>query len=334
MAKIMSTLVGQGKGKIGAEVLYRANGEQFIRARAITVANPQSTAQMKQRLSISSAAKLTAALRGIIDHSFQNIAYGTKSVRHFQALAAKAFQQSIAAPVGRLIPYAPVLPKGGDSATAVDGLQISAGTLTAPLFDIHTNIYDEELEGYFAIPDLIPAGGTLAAIKLGQLLTKLGVSLTDQLTFIFGYPVTLIDSEGGEYGTIEFEFIRVNFKSDADLEASAFVGAAFNPAVIDDEKSTNLVDLTIEEDDTHEGYVNIMFRPGTPCVVSVIRSAFVNGSWLRSKAVLHCASASLDNSSSANEMKLCGFNSLNSAIASYQRTRAKIEDRFLNQENN
>lgn len=335
MAKIMSTLVGQGKGKIGAEVLYRANGEQYLRARAISVANPQSNSQMYQRLAIVSAAKLSAQLQGIIDHSFESLPYGTKSVRYFNSLATRAFKAAIMHPTGLLKRYAPVLPKGAGYATAVDGLQISQGTLATPGIDTQVGIAEGFPSAFAKVSGIITGQTTVANLTLGQFLTAIGCELTDQLTFIFGVPVhegVAYDSEN-EYGTILTEIIRVNFKSDAALTATLITNGGFNPAIIDADKSTNVDELALRADDED---LRIEFEPasGVVSLVSVIRSAFVGGSWRRSNAELHCSSRFMDEHDGAAVGLEVGMNSLPNVIATYRKTSSKVEDRFLNQEDN
>lgn len=331
MAKIMSTLVGQGKGKIGAQVLYRANGEQFMRARAISVANPQSNAQMYQRLAISSAAKLSSQLRNVIDHSFEGVEYGTKSMQHFQSIASKAFKSAILKPTGRGNRYAPVVGKGCEYGTAVDGLQISAGSLAAPKISASYGIADDMPFGFFIMRNLLE-GTSLANLTLGAFLNAAEIELTDQLTFIFAVPVT--EGVGDvESATLYFDFVRINFKSEADLTAKLVVNDKLNPAIIESEKSNYVDFLEFNADDND---LRIEFAPasGEVSALALIRSAYVDGKWKRSKSYMNCASADLDSTSGYEVTSKVGYNLLGQTISTYRSGASKVEDRFLNQEDN
>lgn len=64
--------------------VYR--GLQITKERVTRVSNPQSDAQMQQRLLIPMVAQCRSMLSGLIDHSFEGVPYGYKSLQHFSAL--------------------------------------------------------------------------------------------------------------------------------------------------------------------------------------------------------------------------------------------------------
>lgn len=66
------------RGRVGADVYSigkTANGkkQQVVRSLAETVANPQTTAQMRGRMIMSTIMQALAVLRPIVDHSFDNV---------------------------------------------------------------------------------------------------------------------------------------------------------------------------------------------------------------------------------------------------------------------
>lgn len=64
--------------------VYR--GEQITKDRVSRVSNPQSDAQMQQRLLIPMVAQCRSMLSGLIDHSFEGVPYGYQSLQHFSTL--------------------------------------------------------------------------------------------------------------------------------------------------------------------------------------------------------------------------------------------------------
>ena len=61
--------------------VYR--GEQITKDRVHRVSNPRTEAQMTQRALIPIVAAARSALKGLIDHSFEGVAYGETSLREF-----------------------------------------------------------------------------------------------------------------------------------------------------------------------------------------------------------------------------------------------------------
>ena len=61
--------------------VYR--GEQITKDRVHRVSNPRTEAQMTQRALIPIVAAARSALKGLVDHSFEGVAYGEASLREF-----------------------------------------------------------------------------------------------------------------------------------------------------------------------------------------------------------------------------------------------------------
>ena len=64
--------------------VYR--GQQITKDRVTRISNPRSEAQMRQRAIIPIVAARRAALKGLVDHSFEGVAYGDQSLRKFSEL--------------------------------------------------------------------------------------------------------------------------------------------------------------------------------------------------------------------------------------------------------
>ena len=76
------------RGRVGADVYSigkdgKGAKQQVVRSLAETVANPQTQAQMKGRMIMSTVMQGVSALRVIIDHSFDNVSVGQPCVSEF-----------------------------------------------------------------------------------------------------------------------------------------------------------------------------------------------------------------------------------------------------------
>lgn len=78
--------------------------EQIVRILPDSVANPNTVAQIMQRMKAAPAHKFYAALSTILSNSFQGVSYGEQSRRHFLQLAMKADGPYIPKGVDRFIP--------------------------------------------------------------------------------------------------------------------------------------------------------------------------------------------------------------------------------------
>ena len=84
--------------------VYR--GEQITKARVYLVSNPRTEAQMMQRALIPNVAAARSALKGLVDHSFEGVAFGEASLKVFskQNLRAGALSVTSYSPNGVSIP--------------------------------------------------------------------------------------------------------------------------------------------------------------------------------------------------------------------------------------
>ena len=94
-------------------------GEQITKDRVSRVSNPQSDAQMQQRLLIPMVAQCRSMLSGLIDHSFEGVPYGYQSLQHFSTLNLRKGALSVAQ----------YIPKGAKEPGIADYI-ISTGSLT------------------------------------------------------------------------------------------------------------------------------------------------------------------------------------------------------------
>lgn len=127
-------------------------GKQITKDRVSKVANPQSTSQMEQRLRLAVIARYRAALKGLVDHSFQSVDYGWKSLQHFSSI-------NMAKGAGVISCY---VPKGCQQ-MGVGAITVSEGSLTAPDVVI-PNMKSAQI-GYNLLPDAVTFSATATTVE-------------------------------------------------------------------------------------------------------------------------------------------------------------------------
>lgn len=89
-------LLGHARGKVGDLVFSRQNGQQVTRARAAVVSNPQTTAQMVQRILMNTVAQAYSKMSAIVDHSYEGLKKGQPSMSHFIKTNLALLRQKVA----------------------------------------------------------------------------------------------------------------------------------------------------------------------------------------------------------------------------------------------
>lgn len=89
-------LLGHARGKVGSLVFSRVNGQQITRARAEQVKNPQTDAQIIQRILLNTVSQAYSRMAGICDHSFEGVKAGQDSMSYFMKTNLNALRAKIA----------------------------------------------------------------------------------------------------------------------------------------------------------------------------------------------------------------------------------------------
>ena len=172
-------LLGMGRGKLGDIVLYRQNGQQMSRPRTRVVKNPRTSGQQIQRMVQATIAYAYAGLKTIVDHSFEGVQYGGKSMNYFMKRNMDALRAQVI--------------------SADSGVEISARFAAPNIRVLYPNEYIVS-NGSLA-PFVTPVGNVIVPTKLepglsfpfdptsantlGKLMALYGISAGDQLTFLF-----------------------------------------------------------------------------------------------------------------------------------------------------
>ena len=273
--------------------VYR--GQQITKDRVYRVSNPRTEAQMKQRAIIPIVAASRAALKGLVDHSFEGVNYGNDSLKKFSEINLRS---------GALLvdSYAP----NGISNPAFANLIVSQGSLNDGGVMVATDDNNSAVRYVYKT-----SGSTDLKLKAA----KAGDKADDVLRTIaeWGATACVAVAPGSQltFLTVSLvNYVRVGDNraplSAFDISRILFPSAENMPAQIDDVNGAWKVQSNVTEGDgavmltngstlvdivwdkgTHFLTITVTptnhFQP-TVCGGAVIRSAYVNGVWKRSNA--------------------------------------------------
>lgn len=179
------------RGKVGNLVARKGENKTILSEYQPVVRNPQTNAQMAQRIILSTVAQAIPLLYPIIDHSFEGFAVGSKCTREFRRLNMALLRQYAAIDF-RDTPSAVdagcFMTTKGVKALIPNKYQISSGSLASPKITVgRTDDSGSMLE--CIIPSLSFTGEVVSnkmKIKLGDALNQMfGISAPgEQLTFV------------------------------------------------------------------------------------------------------------------------------------------------------
>lgn len=267
--------------------VYR--GQQITKDRVTRISNPRSEAQMNQRALIPVVAASRAALKGLVDHSFEGVAYGDQSLKMFSSLNLKAGALNVAS-----------YPPNGYSNPGFANLIVSRGTISVDFTIQHSGgpsilaMYPTSAEAmtHKAYDAGAPAAGLLRELATWAAEAG-GVSIFEpgtQLTFL-----TLIqDGSLAEPKVALSSFIidRILFPGANTLNTQ--LEDVNGPWKIKDTVAQNANSFTLTNSQGDElymyldhGYISIQVTPGSNKMaigMAVIVSKYVNNQWRRNNA--------------------------------------------------
>lgn len=163
------------RGRVGADVYSigrdaKGAKQQVVRSLAETVANPQTIAQMRGRMIMSTVMQAVSGLRPIIDHSFDNVPTGQPNISEFISRNYALIKADVAAnpATGNAFPLVAYLEKGikGGAYIISSGEVIPASALVKSASgDITVTVAEDE--------------------TVGSLKTKLGLTSDDYITLVW-----------------------------------------------------------------------------------------------------------------------------------------------------
>ena len=265
--------------------VYR--GQQITKDRVTRISNPRTESQMVQRALIPIVAASRAALKGLVDHSFEGVAYGDQSLKMFSSLNLKAGALKVAS-------FSP----NGYSNPGFANLIVSRGTINEDL-EI-TGGGDAIMAGYSCTAESMihkayqagaPAADLLREIAAWAAGTDVNICKPGtQLTFLTLIQDGALDEPKAALST--FGINRILFPGDNTLNTQLEdVNGPWKikEAVVQNGSSFTLVNSQNDEIDVEldGGQLDITVTPaGSKNVVgmAVIVSRYVNNQWRRSNS--------------------------------------------------
>ena len=281
--------------------VYR--GEQITKDRVYRVSNPRTEAQMTQRALIPIVAAARSALKGLIDHSFEGVAYGEASLKEFS-------KQNLRAGALTVTSYSP----NGVSNPGFADLIVSNGSINVP-YETQSSVTHNDVFGIGSLPSFtFPAaekGASADAIfkYLEEYARANNVAIIapgTQLSFLTIYQSGTVKVNTGN-GTIDaptsgFILNRIYIPNgDSDSENAKAINDQWKVAedVAQDARTVSLINSSGDKigiscgGKTDEiGRLRIMCETSVAaslsknCGMALILSRYENGVWKRSPARL------------------------------------------------
>ena len=280
--------------------VYR--GQQITKDRVYRVSNPRTYAQMTQRALIPIVAAARSALKGLVDHSFEGVAYGEASLKEFSKQNLRAGALSVTS-------YSP----NGVSNPGFADLIVSNGSIIVPY-----NVQSVDWGNYVRTNDHFPHfsfpaadEGASADVIFKYLETYARANNVDiiapgtQLSFLTIYQSGTV-KVATSYGTIDaptsgFVLNRIYIPNgDSDSENAKEINDKWKllDSVIEGRSSVHLVNtngdvlmISCYANEHAPAPIQIISRPkvtdtNNNCGIALILSRYENGIWKRSPSRL------------------------------------------------
>ena len=282
--------------------VYR--GQQITKDRVYRVSNPRTDAQMTQRALIPIVAAARSALKGLVDHSFEGVAYGEASLKEFSKQNMRAGALSVTS-------YSP----NGVSNPGFADLIVSNGSINVPYTvkaEDADNIIETKDDSFprFKFPKADEGASADAILKYLEDYARTNnvaiIAPGTQLSFLTIYQSGTVKVNTGG-GTIDaptsgFVLDRIYIPNgDSDSENAKEINGKWKVmnAVAQDANSVTLVNtngdmllILCGDAENAEGKIQITSMPketitnSNNCGVALILSRYENGVWERSPSRL------------------------------------------------
>lgn len=268
-------LLGQARGKVGDLVFSRNNGQQVVRARAAVVKNPQSEAQIVQRIILNTVAQAYSKMIAIVDHSFEGVQVGQQTMSAFMSTNLSRLRRTVSAhqqqqgSLNGIYSFTPL----GSKELAINPFVVAIGSLNPIIPAAFANNNDGEPCVVLNIP------GAPAELTYESFIEAFSLQRGDQVTFV---QMTYDDVQG-----VMFGYNRIildpqdNQGISAALSSPLFVNDAVN---FPNERNNGSFARVMYSD----GSMLFSVGSGVPVASAIIVSRQRNdGTWLRSNAALY-----------------------------------------------
>lgn len=263
---------GLRKGSTKSLTFSVLNGKQVTKDRVVGGKNPRSQAQMIQRMCMATASAGYAAMKQIVDHSFEGYAYGADNMSRFISLNTKAIKADYNGdqdafgynPYGdrQLRQGAYIMSQGSASPISDRLLTTSTGT------------------GGTAINSLLPKPGEGGVFSADYIMEQFGVNVGDMATFV------MIAAKNASPENV-FVFVRFKF-----LKAGTVAITTENlQEYIKIESNWALGEITVNNDSFMIMIPSLKLDNAINPNTGIIHSVKSTNCWLRSNVTLNYTGA-------------------------------------------
>lgn len=270
-------LLGQARGKVGSLVFARVGGKQVTRAKAEVVKNPQTETQMISRIILNTVAQAYSNFQPIVDHSYEGVPKGQKSMSKFMKKNIDALRSKIAQAIADGYDYDGVsaFTPIGDNTLYPNAYIVSSGSLP--------EVRPEFVEGSTVVAALPISANTYQAV-----LDDLGLQRGDQLTFIacenvaagkagFFFSRVILDPTNADGSSADLSVPFIGADNAVNLPSPRNEGSFGTLSFADGKISWNIKSATAQ-----------MFAIGI-----IVSRKQTDGSWLRSNCQLQVNDAAV-----------------------------------------
>ena len=279
--------------------VYR--GEQITKDRVYRVSNPRTDAQMTQRALLPIVAAARSALAGLVDHSFEGVAYGEASLKEFSKQNLRAGALSVTS-------YSP----NGVSNPGFANLIVSKGSIDGNFSMVNSSEWGNEYDSLgrypvFSFPAAKANDPATAIFNYLETFARANnVSLFKpgtQLTFLTVYEAGSVSVKSAA-GTTEASLS--NFVIDRFMIPDSEKGPSqiqdvnggwkVERDVTESAKSVKLINadgdevVIVSSEEESGAKIRVALNPrvagGKNCGGALILSRYENGSWRRSSAAI------------------------------------------------
>lgn len=262
-------LLGHARGKVGDLVFSRQNGQQVTRARAAVVSNPQTTAQMVQRILMNTVAQAYSKMSPIVDHSFEGLKKGQPSMSYFIKTNLAKLRQEVANKQAQGLDFSGIgrFTQLKSNYYAPNEYVIAKGQL--PEVGVDADFFGEKVATTIALSENATYADVIAAA---------GLQRGDQITFI-GFV--------GEVTAPTFKFARVILDPHNEDGTPAELTTAFiADGAVNMPSPKNEGDLAVE---IANGKLQFGFGIDCFSAAVIVSRKKADGTWMRSNATLSVA---------------------------------------------
>ena len=263
------TFFGKRRGSTKNFTFAVFNGKQVTKEKPEQVKNPRTKAQMVNRMILTTSSAAYAAMKEIIDNSFQGYVYGLQNMSRFQSVNNKLLRANLNADTPQF-----AYDNYGNARVLPGAYVIAEGSL-AP---IPAAMYQCAISAADSVAFTLDPGVSAAELTANALISTLGLQVGELATLCF-----LADC--GTTAGYKFGFIRLTVKAAGDVQLTAqnltdYFTIESNVAVA----ITSVADGTAVITATVPGVV----ANGGLCY-GCIHSAQENGAWKRSDVTMTIA---------------------------------------------